>query len=70
MLMGRAERNYSYTVILETETDPEFAGYYNARVLAPVGCFSYGALEEEGLISREGTRPSPTKCGPYLARDG
>jgi len=43
------ERKYSYTVILEPEGDPEFAGYYNARVPALPGCFSYGTTKEESL---------------------
>ena len=49
--MGNEEREYSYTVILEPEADPEFAGYYNARVPALPGCFSYGATREEALIN-------------------
>jgi len=49
--MGNIEREHSYTVILEPETDPEFAGYYNAQVPALPGCFSYGATREEALIN-------------------
>ena len=49
--MGKAAREYSYTVILESETDPDFAGYYNARVPALPGCFSYGATREEALAN-------------------
>jgi len=45
------EKEYSYTVVLEPETDPEFAGYYNARVPALPGCFSYGATREEALVN-------------------
>ncbi len=51
IVMRKAESNYSYTVILEAETDPEFAGYYNARVPALPGCFSYGASREEALAN-------------------
>jgi len=51
MVTARAERNYSYTVVLEAERDPEFAGYYNARVPALPGCFSYGASKEEALTN-------------------
>ncbi len=42
-------KEYSYTVVLEQETDPEFEGYYNASVPALPGCFSYGATKEEAL---------------------
>ena len=38
-----------YTIILQPETDPEFAGYYNASVPALPGCFSYGKTREEAL---------------------
>ena len=38
-----------FTVILQSETDPEFSGYYNAIVPALPGCFSYGANKEEAL---------------------
>lgn len=38
-----------FTVILQSETDPEFRGYYNAIVPALPGCFSYGANKEEAL---------------------
>lgn len=40
---------YSYTVVLEQEIDPEFSGYFNASVPALPGCFSYGATREEAL---------------------
>ena len=42
-------KEYSYTVILEEEADPEFRGYFNASVPALPGCFSYGATKEEAL---------------------
>ena len=42
-------KEYSYTVVLEQEIDPEFKGYYNAYVPALPGCFSYGATKEEAL---------------------
>jgi predicted RNase H-like HicB family nuclease len=42
-------KEYSYTVILEEETGPEFRGYFNASVPALPGCFSYGATREEAL---------------------
>ena len=38
-----------FTVILQSETDPEFGGYYNAIVPALPGCFSYGKNKEEAL---------------------
>ena len=40
-----------YTVILQPETDPEFAGYYNVSVPALPGCFTYGATREEALAN-------------------
>jgi predicted RNase H-like HicB family nuclease len=40
-----------YTVILQPETDPEFAGYFNAMVPALPGCFSYGASRDEALAN-------------------
>ena len=49
--MRNVEREYSYTVVLELETDAEFAGYYNARVPALPGCFSYGATKDEALAN-------------------
>lgn len=49
--MSNAGREYSYTVILEPETEAEFAGYFNARVPALPGCFSYGATCEEALAN-------------------
>jgi predicted RNase H-like HicB family nuclease len=42
-------KEYSYTVILEEEADPEFRGYFNASVPALPGCLSYGATKEEAL---------------------
>ncbi len=39
----------TYTVILEAERDPEFKGYYNVRVPALAGCFTYGATKAEAL---------------------
>jgi len=38
-----------YTIILQPESDPEFAGYYNASVPALPGCFSYGETREAAL---------------------
>ena len=38
-----------YTVILQEEDDPEFAGYYKVLVPALPGCFTYGASKEEAL---------------------
>ena len=46
--MARAT-GVKYTVILQPETDPEFAGYYNAMVPALPGCNSYGASRDEAL---------------------
>jgi antitoxin HicB len=40
-----------YTVILQAEQDPEFAGYYNASVPALPGCFSYGSSRDEALTN-------------------
>jgi predicted RNase H-like HicB family nuclease len=40
-----------YTVILQAEQDPEFAGYFNASVPALPGCFSYGASRDEALAN-------------------
>ncbi len=42
-------KEYSYTVVLEEEADPEFRGCFNAAVPALPGCFSYGATKEEAL---------------------
>ena len=50
-LFEKMEREYSYTVILEPELDAEFSGYYNARVSALPGCFSYGASREEAIAN-------------------
>ena len=44
-----AERGKIYTIILQSEKDPEFDGYYNASVPALPGCFSYGTTREETL---------------------
>ncbi len=43
------KRKFTYTVILQPESDPEFAGYYNASVPALPGCFSYGESREAAL---------------------
>jgi predicted RNase H-like HicB family nuclease len=48
-----AKRRVSYTIILQPETDPEFAGYYNASVPALPGCLSYGRNREEALKNIE-----------------
>ena len=40
-----------YTVILQPETDPDFAGYFNVSVPALSGCFTYGATREEALAN-------------------
>ena len=47
--MPKGEAPREYTVILQPEADPEFAGYYNASVPALPGCFSYGADKDETL---------------------
>lgn len=44
-----AKRGKAYTIILQSETDPEFEGYYNASVPALPGCFSYGTTREGAL---------------------
>jgi len=44
------QRTFRYTVVLERETDPDFAGYYNAYVPALPGCVSYGKSEQEALV--------------------
>ncbi len=44
-----AMRGKVYTIILQPETDPDFAGYYNASVPALPGCFSYGTTREKAL---------------------
>jgi len=49
--MANTEREHSYTVVLEPETDARFEGYYNARVPALPGCFSYGATRDEALVN-------------------
>ncbi len=43
------KRKFTYTVILQPEFDPDFAGYYNATVPALPGCFSYGESREAAL---------------------
>jgi predicted RNase H-like HicB family nuclease len=43
------KRNLTYTIILQPESDAEFAGYYNASVPALPGCFSYGETREAAL---------------------
>ena len=47
--MGETPVGAEYTVILQPETDPEFAGYYNVVVPALPGCLSYGADRDEAL---------------------
>ena len=49
--MARKPKHVRYTVILQEEGDPDFAGYYNAIVPALPGCFSYGANREEALAN-------------------
>ena len=49
--MARKQKHVRYTVILQEETAPDFAGYYNAVVPALPGCFSYGANREEALVN-------------------
>jgi len=78
--MASIEREYSYTVVLEPETDAEFEGYYNARVPALPGCFSYGATRDEAVVNiREAIlcyledlkihgAPVPKDSPPYLER--
>jgi predicted RNase H-like HicB family nuclease len=43
------KRKFTYTIILQPETDPEFKGYYNAFVPALPGCFSYGDTRDAAL---------------------
>lgn len=43
------KQNLTYTIILQPENDPEFAGYYNASVPALPGCFSYGETRDSAL---------------------
>jgi len=78
--MSKVDREYSYTVVLEPETDAEFTGYFNARVPALPGCFSYGATRDEALVNiREAIlcyledlkihgEPVPEDVPPYLDR--
>jgi len=47
--MMAAKRGKVYTIILQPETDPDFAGYHNASVPALPGCFSYGTTREKAL---------------------
>lgn len=42
-------RHDRFTVILQPERDPAFAGYYNATVPALPGCVSSGATKDEAL---------------------
>ena len=49
--MVRKPKHVRYTAILQEETDPDFAGYYNASVPALPGCFSYGESREEALAN-------------------
>ena len=49
--MARKPKHVRYTVILQEEGDPDFAGHYNAIVPALPGCFSYGANREEALAN-------------------
>jgi predicted RNase H-like HicB family nuclease len=58
MTVARKSKHVRYTVILQEETDPDFAGYYNAIVPALPGCFSYGASREEALANvKEAIQP-------------
>ncbi len=45
------EPSIKYTVILQAESDPEFAGYFNVIVPALPGCLTYGASREEALVN-------------------
>ena len=47
--MARKPKHVRYTVILQEETAPDFAGHYNASVPALPGCLSFGANREEAL---------------------
>ena len=47
--MGEKPVGAEYTVILQPETDPGFADYYNVVVPALPGCLSYGADRDEAL---------------------
>jgi predicted RNase H-like HicB family nuclease len=51
VIVVRKRKRVRYTVILQEETDPDFAGYYNASVPALPGCLSYGANREEALMN-------------------
>jgi antitoxin HicB len=51
VIVVRKRKHVSYTVILQEETAPDFAGYYNASVPALPGCLSYGANREEALVN-------------------
>ena len=45
------KRQLTYTIILQSESDPEFKGYYNVSVPALPGCFSYGETREVALTN-------------------
>ena len=47
--MAKAAKRANYTVIIQTESEPEFKGYYNAIVPALPGCFTYGATRDEAI---------------------
>jgi len=49
--VARKPKHVRYTVILQEESDPDFAGHYNAIVPALPGCFSYGASREEAVAN-------------------
>jgi len=51
VIVVRKRKHVRYTVILQEETDPDFAGYYNASVPALPGCLSYGESREEALAN-------------------
>jgi predicted RNase H-like HicB family nuclease len=51
VIVVRKRKHVRYTVILQQEPDPDFAGYYNASVPALPGCLSYGANREEALVN-------------------
>jgi len=51
VIVARKQKHVTYTVILQEETAPDFAGYYNASVPALPGCFSYGANRDEALMN-------------------
>lgn len=46
-----ALKEFTFTVVLQPETDPDFPGYYNVHVPALPGCLTYGANKQEALAN-------------------